>query len=129
MADVPQVDREWLERELAKAWKGPRATTAVIPSVMSNGDREALRNAAEHVYGLGFADGARTSAIELGTVRHQLAKAEEVIEGYGRDEPPIVKGALDAQAEAEEEVFALRAQLRKREAEVERLKRIVGDVS
>jgi hypothetical protein len=42
-------------------------------------------------------------------VASALREAEAVIEGYGQKEPPIVKGALDAQAEAEQKLFALRA--------------------
>jgi hypothetical protein len=121
----PKVDREWLERELAMTWKNQGQRTALIPSAMSNEDREAVRNAAEHVYRLGFADGA----FGIAAVRGQLAAAEKVIAGYGENEPPIVKGALDAQAQAETEMFALRRQLKERNEDVRRLTRCLEAVA
>jgi len=55
--------------------------------------------------------------------RQAVSDAEFIAAGYDpEDEPPIVKGALDAQAEAECEVFRLRAQVGVLEIELQRLK-------
>ena len=55
------------------------------------------------------ADIARTEAeAECQRLREQHFRDATLIVGYEQNEPPIVRGALDAQAAAEKELFALR---------------------
>jgi hypothetical protein len=53
---------------------------------------------------------AADSCVRCPVLEARLREAEGVIDGYAQDEPPIVRGALDAQAEAESKYFAVKAE-------------------
>lgn len=65
---------------------------------------------------------ARAEAAEA-----KLAEANAVIDGYGRKEPPIVTGALDAQAEAERRMYAMRDERDAAEAKLASVMERVGE--
>lgn len=61
-----------------------------------------------------------TVARHIAWLEHRVVESDAVIDGYGQNEPPLVKGALDAQAEAEREVFRLRGLLASTELDLQR---------
>lgn len=58
----------------------------------------------------GDASEIRSLRASVQRLMDQNRELEETLEGYAQDEPPIVKGALDAQADAEKRMFAARRQ-------------------
>jgi len=55
-------------------------------------------------------DALATARDESNQLRAGLAEANSVIDGYFHDEPPIVRDALDAQAEIERMYYEIRAE-------------------